>query len=413
MKIELIVIGNEVLSGFTVNTNAAFIGQQLLKHGYSVDRQTTIPDDEAVMHAAFEEALARSDVVITTGGLGPTVDDVTRKAAAKLFDSPFHLDKKVEKDLIERFGKKLDSLKDQSTVPAKAEIFLNTVGTAPGFAFRKEKKALLMVPGVPDEMHPMFTDSVLPWMEKYFTLKERAYRKVLNLFELPELAVDPFLRELQKKYPRVEFGIYPSIGLLTVHVKTRAANAKEAMDILEPPYRELEVRFATNCYASETGKIEESVHHLFRENGWTLSVAESCTGGSVAARLTQIPGASAYFLGSIVAYANAVKTSVLHVPEALIQEKGAVSQEVVEAMVLGALQVTRSDFALAVTGIAGPEGGTETKPVGMVWCAVCRRGEKPHAWKLQGRGSRERIIVRSVNSLLAHLLIYIKETALL
>jgi len=417
MRAELVVIGNEVLTGFTVNTNAAFIGQQLMKAGYLLTQQTVVPDHADLLSEVLSQALERSDLVITTGGLGATIDDITRQVAAKLFGSDFTYDETVADDIARRYKKYLsimqDTLKDQATVPSKAKVLLNPVGSAPGFIFQEDNKTLVMLPGVPNEMKPMLTEQVIPFMLEAFPLSVRSYRKTLHLFELPELSVDPLLRELDEKYPEVNFAIYPALGTLTLHLTTEAESEEKAMRILDEPYCEIETRFATNCFHSESGILEEAVHHMFIENQWTLSVAESCTGGSVSSRLTQLPGASEYFLGSVVSYANDVKTKILGVPEQLIQEKGAVSQEVVEKMVEGVIRITGSDFAVAVSGIAGPSGGTPEKPVGTVWCAVCRKGETPHTWKISARGTREMIIFRSVNSLFSNLLLYAKETSLL
>ncbi|MGA8164545.1 MAG: CinA family nicotinamide mononucleotide deamidase-related protein [Waddliaceae bacterium] len=413
MEIELVVIGDEVLAGFTVNTNAAFIAQELLKNGYSLSRQTVLQDEASSLLEGLETVLQRSDVVITTGGLGPTVDDRTREVIAKLYHVNLGFDEHIANHLEARFGKDLPTLKNQATVPENTEIFLNSVGTAPGFVMRKENSTLIVLPGVPDEMKAMLTEQAIPYLVQAFPLEERVYRKILNICEIPELAVDPFLRELKTKHPDIAIGIYPSPGLLTIRLGVAAIDEAAAMEKLEKPFAALETRFAANCFESETGRIEEAVHHLFVENGWTLSFAESCTGGSAAGRITLLAGASDYFLGSIVAYSNVVKTEVLGVSESIIRENGAVSAETAIAMVQGALTRMGSDFALAVTGIAGPAGGSAEKPMGTVWCAVCRRGEKPHTWVIHARGNRQMVITRSVNSLLSHLLIYAKETSLL
>ncbi len=413
MRMELLVIGNEVLTGFTVNTNASFIGQELLKEGYVLEKQTILPDREEDLLQELSESLKRSDVVITTGGLGPTIDDITRKSVAAHFASEFIFDENVAADLKKRYGENFPTIKDQATVPAKAKILINPSGTAPGFIFEKDGRALIVVPGVPMEMKPMLLEQALPYILKKFPLKTKVYKKALHLFELGEHDVDPLLRELNKKYTEVEFGIYPSLGVLTILVGAKAKSEHDAMKVLEEPFSELERNFATNCFTSKSGCIEETIHDSFLENQWTLSIAESCTGGHAASRITQMPGASEYFLGAVVPYSNALKTKILGVPEELIEEAGAVSKDVAAKMVEGVLRLTGSDFGLAVTGIAGPTGGTPEKPVGTVWCAVCRKGESPHTWKLQGRGTREMIITRSVNSLFSNLLIYIKETSLL
>jgi len=416
MRIELIVIGNEVLNGFTVNTNAVFIGQHLIKEGYVVNKQTIVPDNAESILAALSQALEKNHLVVTTGGLGPTIDDITRKVAAKLFETQFVYDETVASDIRDRFRESSVPkrvIRDQATVPAKAKVLLNPVGTAPGFILKQDQKALIMLPGVPSEMKPMFTKQVMPYIIANFPLENKNYRKILHLFELPEVKVDPYLRKLDEKYPDVSFSIYPGLGTLSVHMYTEAASEEVALKILNPAFSDLERQFATNCFSSGADSLEKCVQQLFVDNQWTLSAAESCTGGLLSSRLTRLPGASQFFQGSIICYANEVKTNLLGVSEALIAEKGAVSREVAEQMIQGILQITGSDFALAVSGIAGPEGGSEEKPIGTVWCVVARNGEAPHTWKLNARGNREMILTRSVNSLLSNLLLYTKETSLL
>lgn len=409
MNVELIVIGNEVLSGHTVNTNLAFIGKQLDRAGYTLTRETVLSDSHDLLKKGFQEALERNDVVITTGGLGPTIDDVTRLAAAELFESEFRLDQKTLDDLHRRFGDKFPTLTNQATVPDKAQVMLNEVGTAPGLIFHSKQGTLILMPGVPSEMRPMLTNQVIPYLQKTFPLKEKIYRRALHVFELPESVVDDELRKLKEKYPAVDFGIYPGMGVVSVTLSVRADSSEDAEIFLHPPYAELESHFATNCFESESGQVEEAVQKLFIEMGWTLSCAESCTGGAVASRITQHPGSSGYFLGSIVSYANEVKTKALKVPKEMIEEHGAVSEQVVRQMVKGALELTGSDFALAVSGIVGPGGGTDQKPVGLVWCAVQHRDGKPHVWKLNHYWPRHLVITRSVNSLLSNLMIYSKQ----
>ena len=409
MNIELIVIGNEVLAGHTVNTNLAFIGKKLDRAGYTLTRETVLSDSHEVLKQGFAEALERNDVVITTGGLGPTIDDVTRQAAAELFESGFRLDEKVLEDLHKRFGDKFPTLEDQATVPQKARVMLNDVGTAPGLIFHGDLGTLILMPGVPSEMRPMLTEQVIPYLRESFPLKEQIYRRSLHIFELPESVVDDVLRELKEKYPAVAFGIYPGMGVVSVTLAVKSISELDADALLHKPYNDLETHFATNCFESENGQIEEAVQKLFIEKGWTLSCAESCTGGAVASRITQHPGSSGYFLGSIVSYANEVKTAALKVPKELIEEHGAVSEEVVRQMVKGALELTGSDFAVAVSGVAGPCGGTDQKPVGLVWCAVQHRNGEPHVWKINHYWPRHLVITRSVNALLSHLITYSKQ----
>jgi len=405
MQIEIIGIGDEILAGQTVNIDASHISLELERRGFPVGRHTVLPDNPRPLRQGLSEALERSQIVITTGGLGPTLDDNTRRIAAELFGSDFVFNEEIAADLKRRYGDLSISLTDQATVPRKARVLFNDIGTAPGFIFSKDDKTLILLPGPPFEMKKMLEEQALPYLANLFADLPRSYSKFIHLFNMGESMVDPFLRELASKYPAVEIGIYSSYGQLKIQMKHYSASEKEALELLDAPYREIASRFSKNIFVSDSGKIEEAVHNRFIEKKLTLSAAESCTGGSLSTRLTRIPEASKYFLGSAVVYANEMKTAILGVPEGLISEKGAVSPEVVGKMVEGILQLSGSDFAVANTGIAGPTGGTNDKPVGTVWCGIGGRGGPVHVWKIRGYGTRDMIIDRTVNVLLAELLV--------
>jgi nicotinamide-nucleotide amidase len=405
MKVEIIAIGNEVLSGFTINSNAAFLSQELMHAGFLIDRHTVFPDDPIILEKGLAEALNRNDIVITTGGLGPTCDDLSRQTAAKLFDSDCRYDEEIAADLKKRYGSNLTSLTDQATVPAKAIVFKNSVGTAPGFLFKTHKSSLFMIPGVPAEMRAMFLEHVLPYLKKTIPYTSRYFVKHLYFFNTAESSIDPFLRQLKVEYPDVDYGIYPAQGYVSVNFSIQANSEDDANLKLNPPYQRIAKEFANFSFFSPSGKLEEAVQRQFIEKGLTLSSAESCTGGQFAATITQQSGSSQYFQGSIVAYSNQLKTKLLNVPEKLIREKGAVSEEVVRAMLSGLFEQTGSDYGVAVTGVAGPTGGSTEKPVGTLWCAAGKRGSAPHVWQPKSHGNRQTIVTRSVHALLAELLI--------
>lgn len=397
MRIELVTIGDEILNGKTSNTNVYFLSRALSLAGHTIARHTTLPDDPQLLEQGLKEALQRSPLVIATGGLGPTIDDHTRKVAAKLFDSPFHYDESIAEDLRRRFGKTLASLKDQATVPTKAKLLINRVGTAPGFYFSSNGKGLILLPGVPVEMEAMFTEQVQPLLAS----PEPSLLAVLHFFSLIENQADPLLRELKVAHPELDLGIYPGHGVLTVTIKA------PSQKLLHFAQEKLEAAFSAYLYSSPSGKIEEEVHRTMIARGKTLALAESCTGGMMAAHLTAIPGASDYFLGSIVAYSNTLKHTLLHVSEKILKEQGAVSKETVEAMLAGLFTVTAADFGIAVSGIAGPSGGTPAKPVGTVWAAMGERGKPPHVVMLQARGNRQTIILTATNVLFGTFLSHI------
>ncbi len=413
-KIEVVAIGDEVLSGIAVNTNAAFISYELLKAGFKVHGHRVVPDERVALKKGLQEALEQNGIVICTGGLGPTCDDITRKVVSELFDCECLYRPELEEALMKRYEKMIPEMKiryqdviktfrDQATVPSKAETLPNPNGTASGFFLKKDQSLLFLMPGVPSEMKPMFLQHVLPQILQHLSTQKRQIGTFLHLCELPESSVDPLLRELREKNKALDFGIYPSLGTLSIHVKTTEKDEQKGLKLVHEALDQLRKAFEWHVFESPSGKIEEAVHLALINKKLTLSMAESCTGGALAAALTRYPGASAYFLGSIVAYSNEVKTKVLGVPQEIIQAKGAVSPEVAREMLQGAFNVTGSDYAMAVTGIAGPTGGTPEKPVGTVWGAVGRRGQEPKVWKIPTHGHREMIITRSVSALLSQL----------
>lgn len=408
MKIEIIAIGNEVVTGFTSNTNAAYISQALFREGIQVSRHSTLPDESTTLRQGLLEALQRSDVVIATGGLGPTCDDLTREIAAEIFNSDFYFDEGIANSLRQRYGESFPTIQDQATIPTKAHPLPNSAGTAPGLVFRQENRILILLPGVPPEMQTMFSEQVLPYIKEAFAGKKRVFLKQLHFFQLPrgEASIDPLLRKLKEEHPDVYFGIYPSQGTVQVHLNVEANNEKEAERYLVKPYEAILKQFGNYAFESSTGKLENAVHEWFIKENFSLSIAESCTGGSLSSKLTRIPGASKYFLGSVVAYSNELKTNLLGVSPVVLEKHGAVSRETVFGLLQGVLEKTGSDFAVAVTGIAGPSGGTPDKPVGTIWGAVGHKNAEPHIWSFFLRGNRDMIIDRAVNTLYMELLKY-------
>lgn len=364
IEIEIVAIGNEVLAGLTLNSNAAWLSKHLFDAGYRVSRHTTLPDDEKTLEEELPKIATRAGFTIVTGGLGPTIDDITGPIAVKLF--------------------------------GKAALLSNSVGSAPGLLYDK----IVMLPGVPLEMQAIFLESVLPHMKKMFLIDESRLRKHIHFCLLPEKAVDPELRRLKELYPVIDFGIYPQPGTVSV---TLTANKKDE-NILEKVDAILKEHFKSQVFESATGKIDEAVHQLLSAKKVTLSLAESMTGGNVARKLTLYPGASAYFLGGVVCYSNESKENLLHVDPAAIEKQGAVSEVVVKQMAEGALHAFGSDYSLAITGIAGPDGATEDKPLGFAWCALGQKGKPTLTWKIEGRRtSRAMNIEFGTLNLLSHL----------
>lgn len=408
MRIEIVAIGNEVLGGFTVNSNAAFISKGLQMAGWAVSRHTVLPDEKTALLTGLSEAMERSDIVLCTGGLGPTGDDITRGVAAELFQCGMRYDEDVASDLRRRYGDTFSTLDDQATIPEKAVALLNEVGSAPGLILSNEKSLLALLPGVPSEMKPLFTEKLLPFLCTKLKGEPRHYRRIINLWGTPEAAVDPLLRDIVAEQPLISYGIYPGLGVVSIHLIAEgdASSSGEAAAIvlLEEPFQRILQRFSSRCFTAASSTLEEAVHAALIAKNETLSVAESCTGGALSAKLTQRPGASQFFRGGVVAYSNELKIKILGVPAQLLERHGAVSSQVVAAMAEGMESCSGSDWTLAVSGVAGPGGATADKPVGTVWGAIKQRGSPPHSWQIPVYGSRTTIIERSTNALLGELL---------
>jgi len=399
--IELITIGDEVLTGETVNSNAAHIGQTLFEAGYFLERETVLPDDRKKLHEGLKQAYERSKIVITTGGLGPTLDDHTREVVSDLLSMELKQNSDVADHLKSRYGEDLSTIEDQSTIPEKAKPLMNDVGTAPGMII-DEEKLFILLPGVPMELKPLLKNDVLPYLLEHYPPKQKFARKEVHVHGIPEADVDKEVRKLDEKYEDVQLGIYPGARTLVVRLTADEESKEEAEEMLKKPLNELFEIYENHLFEQDT--IEGAVHDLLTKNGQTLSTAESCTGGAIASTLTQQEGASEYFLGTIVSYSNQMKIDLLDVPEELLEKHGAVSKEVSEAMFKGVLKKTGSDYAIAVTGIAGPGGGTPEKPVGTVWAAVGKKGEDPEIFNVSSGGSREAVIRSTVEETLGRLL---------
>jgi nicotinamide-nucleotide amidase len=397
MIIELLSIGDELLKGNVVNTNAAFLSRQFVLAGYAVSCQTSLPDEPESLAKGLAEVLQRADLVIATGGLGPTLDDRTREIAAELFHSDFHFDHAVADDIKCRFGDHSVSVENQARVPSKAKILQNRIGTAPGLLFSEGNKTLILLPGVPREMESMFLEQVLPWIQKQWPLKTKKESVQLFFCLVHESLLDPHLRELTERYPSVEAGIYPAYGTLTVVLHSTDESQLEAFQ------KNLTLRFSNYRYVSPNGKIEEALHDWFVRHQKTLAFAESCTGGMLSMHVTSVPGASDYFLGSFIVYSNTMKQQILDVSKVTLDSQGAVSEATVIEMLEGVFKKTAADFAIAVSGIAGPSGGTEQKPVGTICAAIGERGEIPDVGTFKSFGNRQTITLLTTQWLLGAL----------
>lgn len=391
MRVALLSIGDELLSGEVVDTNAAHIAGLLFDGGARVFRHVTVPDDEDAIVEAILELAGSSDTVIATGGLGPTPDDYTAQAAARAAGVPLELSQEAL-DHLARFEERIarplhPSNRRQALVPRGCRLIPNPLGTACGFTVEIRGAEVSFLPGVPFEMERMLADTVLPELGK--RLPAPWLRVTLKLFGIPEAAIAERLEGAISGNEAVQLAYcvkYPEI-----HVILRAAAADATL--LEKTAGAVRERLAQFLFAEDGDTMDCVLARLFREKKVTLSLAESCTGGMIASRITAMAGSSAYFLEGNVTYSNEAKTRMLAVPSELIEKRGAVSAEVARAMAEGARLAAGSDLAVSVTGIAGPDGGTAEKPVGTVYIGIAdAAGCRVERFNFQGDRTRVRSI---------------------
>ena len=378
MRLELITTGSELLLGRVTNTHQQWLGRQLADIGYSLTRQTTVPDTGDAIAAAVKEALSRSEVVLTTGGLGPTGDDLTRDAIAASLNRPLEEDRRVLEHLRHYFQRRNlvmpDAVRVQALVPQGALVLMNQFGTAPGLAIEpRSGRYLLMLPGPPRELRPMFSDQGLPWLQSTALPPRKDFSCLtLRLTGLGESEVEKRLtlrlQPLTRRGLNVGFCARPgavdvrfvSEGVLAVELTAEAAGLARAL-------------FSDYIYGTENQSLEEVVLDLLRIAGKTLALAESCTGGFLAHSLTDVPGASEALESGLVTYTNAAKVRWAGVSENTLKQFGAVSRQTALEMAAGVREAAGADFGIGVTGIAGPAGGTDDKPVGTVFLALADR----------------------------------------
>jgi nicotinamide-nucleotide amidase len=385
MKIEIITIGNELLSGKTINSNAQYICQTLLKFGYTSHYTSVYPDEKKELENGIKTALKRADLLIITGGLGPTIDDNTKKIVTNLLKIDLKFSEDIASDIEKRFGC-IASLEEQSTIPKSGYVFKNEVGTAPGFAFLHSGKALILLPGVPIELEDMFEKHAMLFIQKHFPIKEKIFQEIINICLLPQIKIDALLRTIGLPED-VTLGIYPAPGFVQVSITTKALDKSEATKKISDIKNQIAIEFSDYIYISKDGKIERAIHDLLIKNDEKIAFAESCTGGALSAKIVKLPNSSKYFLGSFITYSNDLKKNILKVSEKTLFEHGAVSLPTVKEMIKGVFDLTDATYAIAISGIAGPGGGTDEKPIGTISLAVAKRGDEIDAGFLHLKGS--------------------------
>ena len=377
MTAAVLSIGTELTRGELVNTNATWLGEELTRLGFDVVEHTTVDDHLDRIVALIHSFAETHRVVIVTGGLGPTSDDLTTAAAAEAAGLELCRDDSVVEGIrqkFEAFGRVMpESNAKQGDFPEGAEILSNPVGTAPGFAMTLGQARFFFVPGVPREMKHIFGESIVPAIAAL--AEPRTHQVHLRTFGMTESGVAEALRGLEKAHQELTLGYRAHFPEIEVKVHVRADSAAEAERLSHSIADEVRARLGDAVFGGRSDSFAEVVGKALRDEGKTLAVAESCTGGQVGEMLTRVPGASDYLLLDAVVYANSAKESVLGVSPDVLLEHGAVSSETAAAMAEGALRVAGADIAVSITGVAGPGGGTEDKPVGTMWFGLARKGE--------------------------------------
>jgi len=374
MKVEIINIGDELLIGQVVNTNASWMAAELTKSGMQVVFISSIADDEDAIHSELDAASKRADIILLSGGLGPTKDDITKKTLADYFESDFVFHEptyeQVKKIFAARKFKVSEINRQQAMIPEKCIPLLNVNGTAPGMWFEKEGKIFVSMPGVPFEMKSMMTGEVIPRLVKHFKLRAIVQKTVMTT-GLPESFLAEKIKDWEENLPaHLHLAYLPQPGIVRLRLSAKGEDQKALTNEIEHQVKKLHALIPDSIFGYDEVSLEQVVGELLVKSGKSVSTAESCTGGYVAHLLTSIPGSSRYFKGSVVSYANEVKTQWLSVDEETLNEKGAVSREVVETMAATVREKMHTDYSVAISGIAGPDGGTPEKPVGTVWIAL-------------------------------------------
>lgn len=373
MTAEILSVGTELLLGDIVDTNAQFLSSELSMLGIDVYFKTSVGDNPVRLMQALTLALSRADIVITTGGLGPTMDDITRECVAQCFGLAMTRDACAASRIVARYEKTGASMPPhalkQADVPCGATVFENECGTAPGCAVEKDGKTIIVLPGPPHEMRAMFTGSVRPYLRARGA--GTIYSRVLRIFGLGEPVLEEKIRDMLLAQTNPTIGIYVGFAEARIRISAKATDETQAKALIEPVASQLYARLGRHIYGEGDTSLEEATAQLLMQSGRTLALAESCTGGMIASSLVAFAGISQCLMEGHVTYSNAAKMRVLGVQAQTLARYGAVSSQTAEEMAQGLRARAGTDYALSVTGIAGPDGGTSDKPVGLVYIGFC------------------------------------------
>lgn len=399
MDISIIVIGDELLIGQVTDTNSGWIARHVNPLGWNVKSVKVIGDNESEILKAIDEGFAQADLVLTTGGLGPTKDDITKEAMRKYFGGSMVYDTEVEKNVLEVVEKRHLKINDltaaQAYVPSSCRVIQNRVGTAPIMWFEREGKVLVAMPGVPFETEQMMEREVIPQLMHHFCSDEHIMHRTFIVIDYSESALAMKLEQFENGIPEsIHLAYLPRPGIIRLRLTGWSADGDKLAADMDRLSSQLHDLLGNSIISYEDKPVAAILGDMLRERNLTVSTAESCTGGNIAHEITEIAGSSDYYVGSVVSYSNEVKQSVLGVSPSVLAAEGAVSKPVVEQMCRGVGALLRTQCSIATSGIAGPGGGSLEKPVGTVWiCVQC--GEKQVAERCHFPGTRDRVIDRA------------------
>ncbi len=377
MVVELISVGTEILLGNIVNTNAAFLAEKCAGLGLSCYYQDVVGDNEERLSETIRLALSRADILLLSGGLGPTQDDLTKEVAAKVMGKPLYLHEESKTAIQQYFERKGMEITDnnwkQAMVPEGCIVVDNPNGTAPGIIMAQEGKHVILMPGPPNEMIPMFETSIMPYLSELQSCV--IYSQTVKICGIGESKAETMVADLIEQQTNPTIATYAKTGEVHLRVTARAEDEKAAKKLVKPMVKELKGRFGNNIYTTDSEvTLEKSVVDLLQANGLTACTVESCTGGMLSARLINVPGVSEVFKSGYITYSNKSKRSLLGIKKNILLKHGAVSDKIAREMAKGAAMLAKTDVSVSTTGIAGPDGGSEEKPVGLVYIACNVRG---------------------------------------
>ncbi len=401
MNAELIAVGTEILLGDIVNTDAQVISQGLSELGINVFYQTVVGDNPARLRHVVETARDRADIIITTGGLGPTLDDLTKETLAAVFGKKLALHQPSLdriKGFFQTIGREMTPNNEkQAWLPEGCTVFVNEWGTAPGCAFEAYGKHVLMLPGPPRECNPMWKECAMPYL--YKLAGGCIVSRNIRVFGLGESNMEAILHDMMAESQNPTIAPYAKTSECFARVTAKADTPEECEQLLDPVVEKICAMLGEDVYGVDVDSLEQVVGDGLRQRGMTLAVAESCTGGLLSGRITDVPGCSDYYLGGVCSYANEVKMKVLGVQKETLETVGAVSPEVAEQMAEGVARALGADVGVGITGVAGPGGGTDEKPVGLVYISIWHKGQH-FTRKMKSMNGRDRIRMQAASTAL-------------